>query len=367
MKAIHEKEINMKFAEANNLSIDEMNIKAQEIYDELDADKFADDDARWARAYRRVRGAFRKKARSMSNAMDGMIVCRMTNKDFDRNQYDYAMRVMNNEGKDAAIGKGLVNKDGVPIYQWGNNKGQVIVGEDGEPGRPSVSGRAIGYTFTKNALGEYENIEPRYIVISKKKADDNIPVCQKGKLALSIGDSKQDNFFGNNNFAYYNDSSISNTHKAPYDYDEIQEILGEWNVAFGNNFSVISNVNDLADFEQNHSYSKDNKKCEYDFCVIPGIVAAINPNGKYSNATVVLEFIDYDTLETAVISVYIPEPMLKGLEMHEDDQGIFVLQASEGKDRTRWHLGGFLHVDDSVDVEEFFGIAIGDEDTDVSE
>ena len=367
MKAIHEKKINEKFAEANTMSIDEMNQKAQEIYDNLDANEFSDDDARWARAYRRVRGAFRKKARSMSNAVDGMIVCRMTNRDFERNQYDYAMRTLEKSGKDTAISLGLVNSDGLPIYQWGDKKGKVIVDENGEPGRPLVSGRAIAYTFEKNDEGEYKYIEPRYVIISKKRADDTIPVCQLGKLSISVADDKQDGFFSQNNFAYYNDASINNDIKAPYSYDEVQEILGQWNQAFGDNFSVISSYNDLANFEIDHSYSKENKEVEYDFCVIPGVIMGINPNGKYSNATVTLEFIDYDTLETSLISVFVPEPMLKGLHMQEDDQGIFVLQAFVGKENTRWHLGGFLHVDDSVDVEEFFGVNIGDEEEDVSE
>lgn len=367
MKAIHEKKINEKFAQANNISIDEMNIKAQEIYNELDADKFTDDDARWARAYRRVRGAFRKKARSMANSIDGMIVCRMTNKDFERNQYDYAMRTMEKNGKESAISLGLVNNDGLPIYQWGDKQGQIIVDETGEPGRPLVSGRAIGYTFEKNEDGEYKNIEPRYIVISKKRADDTIPVCQVGKLSISVADDKQKGFFGDNNFAYYNDASLSNDFKAPYSYDEVQEILGEWNAAFGDNFSVISSYNELTDFEISHSYSKDTKENEYDFCVIPGIIMGINPNGKYSNATVTLEFVDYDTLETKLINVFIPETMLKGLHMQEEDQGIFVLQAFAGKDNTRWHLGGFLHIDDSVSVEEFFGITLDGEEEDVSE
>ena len=362
MKAIHEKRANESFAQKNGLSIDEMNQKAQEIYNELDANQFANDDARWGRAYRRARGAFRKKARSMANSVDGMIVCRMTNKDFNRNQYDFAMRVMERDGMDAAISQGLMNKDGQPIYKWGNDIGKPIVDDDGNPGRPLASGRAIGYTFKRDKEGVYESIDPRYIVINKKKTDSAIPVCQVGKLAISIGDDKQANFFGDNNFAYYNDASIDNTHKAPYNFEEVQEILGQWNQAFGNHFAVISNINDLVSFEMDHAYSKDNKDCEYDFCVIPGTITAISPNGKYNNATVVLEFVDYDDpdLETSLLTVYIPEPMLQGLHMQEDDQGIFVLQAFEGKEHTRWHLGGFLHVADDVDVEEFFGVKLED-------
>ena len=374
MNAIQEQKVNEKFAEKNNLSIDEINMKVQEVYNELDANDFATDDARWARAHRRVRGAFRQKAKSMVNAVDGMIVCRMTNKDFDRNQYDFAMRTIDSQGKDVALSKGLINQDGQPLYQWGDNRGQPILGPDDNPGRPLCSGRAIGYTFEKDEDGEYIDIQPRYIVISKKKNDGTIPVCQIGKLSISISDSSQKGFFADNNFAYYNDASISGVHQTPYDFDEIQEILGQWNRAFGENFAVISNVEELQKFGKEHAFSKDNKDCEYDFCVVPGIVSAIFNNGdddggysKYYNDTVTLEFIDYDTLETTVLNCYIPKEMLKGLAMAPDDQGIFVLQSSsyvnkDGQTQYRWHLGGFLPVDDNVDVEKFFGIEIGEED-----
>jgi len=373
MKATQEQKINVKFAEKNNLSIDEMNAKAQEIYNELDANKFADDDARWARAYRRVRGAFRKKSKSMANAMDGMIVCRMTNNDFDRKQYDSAMRAVDRDGLDAAISKGLVNKDGQPIYRWGDKQGTVIVNQDNEPGRPLASGRAMGYTFKKNDNEEYDEISSRYIVISKKKVDDTIPVCQIGKLSISIGDDKQKGFFNDNNFAYYNDASISNEHKAPYTYDEVQEILDQWNRVFGDNMSVVSSVKELMEFQANHTFSKENRDVQYDFCVIPGIVSAVDNGGSihYSDS-VTLEFVDYDTLETSVITTYIPKEMLKGLDMADDDQGIFVLQSSSyvkntGETVYQWHLGGFLHIDDSVDVEEFFGVSMEDEEEDVYE
>ena len=49
--------------------------------------------------------------------------------------------------------------------------------------------------------------------------------------------------------------------------------------------------------------------------------------------------------------------------MKDDDQGIFILQASLNSDnKSFWHLGGFLHIDDSVAIEEFFGVHIEGED-----
>ena len=294
---------------------------AQEIYESYDADKFADDDARWSRAYRRVRGALREKARNMTHSVDGMIVCRMTDKDFNRKQYDYAMFIAETKGKEQALKDKLINEDGQPLYKWGDDAGKVILGDDKKPGRPLASGRAIGYTFEKDEEGNYTIIEPRYIVIGKDKSEDTIPVCQIGKLLLSIADKKQNGFFANNNFAYYNDASLSNEHKTPYTFDEVKEILGQWNHVFGDNFAAISNVKDLQSFVDEHAYSKDNKDNEYDFCAIPGIVSAIIPNeSKYGNARVVLEFIDYDTLETSLLTVFLPQlvnnKILKIIKIH---------------------------------------------------
>lgn len=66
MKAILERKVNEKYAEKHNLSIDEMNEEAREVFESLPevdpiTNKTMSEDARWARAYRRVRGAFQKK------------------------------------------------------------------------------------------------------------------------------------------------------------------------------------------------------------------------------------------------------------------------------------------------------------------
>jgi len=368
MKAIYEKKLSHNFAQQNGISVVEIDKKAQEIFDSLpEVDSVTkekmSEDARWGRAYRKVRRAFNKKVKEMANSMDGMIVCRMTNRDFDRNQYNYAMRTLITEGKDAAISKGLINDDEQPLYQWGDKKGQIILNENQEPGRPSVIGRAIGYTFKQNDNGEYESIEPRYFFIGKDKADTNVPICQIGKLGVNVANKKQDGFFSDNHFLFYNNALLDAERTAPYNVNDIQEILGQWNQAFGDNFTVVSNKNDLSTFKDEHTYSKDNKKAEYDFCVIPGNVMGIVIKEKWFNSEIDIEFIDYDTLESSLMSVYIPLELLQGLDIHEDDKGIFVLQSVQYGKNTNWHLGGFLHVDDDVDVEEFFGVDLsGDED-----
>lgn len=371
MKAIHEKAINEKFAQQHSISIDEMNIKAQENFDALpDIDPVTgeelSEDAKWGRAYRQTRRAFSKKVKTMANAVDGMIVCRMPNIDFNRNQYNFALRQMEKDGKEVAMQGGFVDENGNPLYTWGNQKGEIIVDDDGNPGRPSVNGRAIAYIFKKNDKGEYKNIEPRYMFINRTKADDNIPVCQLSRFAISVADKKQDGFFADTNYIYYNDATLSADSHAPYNFDEVQEILGQWNRAFGEHFTVISSKDELTSFKEEHTYSKDNKKTEYDFCVIPGNVMGVSPGTqKWNNAEVSVEFIDYDTLESSIISIYIPPEFIPGLDIHDDDKGIFVLQSVQYGEKQRWHLGGFLHVADDVDVEAFFGVSLGDGEEDV--
>lgn len=366
MKAIYEKKMNEVFALQNDLSIDDMNQVAKEVYEELDPKLFVDDDARWARAYRRARGAFQKKSKTMSKAVDGMIVCRMPDFDFNRRQYDFAMSRLTEKGLEVAISEGLVNSDGNPIYQWGDQRGKPILNDNKEIGRPGATGRAIGYTFEKNDDGEYKYIEPRYFIINKDKSENKIPVCQVGKLTMSVLDDKQERFFADTNKAFYNDASISNQHKSPYSYEEVQEILGQWNMAFGDHFVVVSNANDLEKYKAEYAFSKEHKENEFKFCVVPGIVCGVQANERYANGSITLEFIDYDTFETSLITISIPQPMIQGLDIADDDQGIFVLQVSsylgkDGVEKYRWHLGGFLHVDDGVNVEEFFGVDLEDE------
>ena len=140
MNSIVEKEKTktLKFAEKYGLSEAMIETEIENIYNSLKPDDFASDDDRMIRAIRRGRGAFRRKAQQLAKAQEGMIVFRGQDYDWDRRQYNQAMAEEAKNGRDEAIKKGLMNKEGQPIYQYGQDKGKVIKS-------PSANGNAVGY------------------------------------------------------------------------------------------------------------------------------------------------------------------------------------------------------------------------------
>lgn len=357
-----ERKINEVFAAKHDLSIDQINAAAEEEFEKLNPEDFESDDARWGRALRRARGGFRVIASKMKNSQDGMIVCRFRDADFDRSQYNRAKRVEALEGREAAIQQGLMNKDGQPIYKYGNNIGKVIT-------EPSAYGGAAGY-FIEYNHGE-KIITPRYVNIGQKYIENNIPICQIGRISANDAKKIQTGFpYSKEVGVWYNASTLDPEHQAPYNAEEVMEILSDWNEAFGTDIPAITTQIDLADFGREHCHITKNDGHEYDFCYLPGrIVQIVVPQTQYDDIRVVIEFLDSNTLEDRVINTFIPRGAFQGLFLQEDLLGICVLQSydfANNKEDTqhKWHLGGFLPVNSDVEVEKFFGVSY-EEDEDV--
>ena len=91
-----EREANIQFANKYGISIKNLDQAAQEAYDSYDPEDFASDDARWGRALRRARNSYRRIANSLKDAQEGMIVCRLRDSDFNRKQYNDALKTAQN-------------------------------------------------------------------------------------------------------------------------------------------------------------------------------------------------------------------------------------------------------------------------------
>lgn len=354
-----ERKINEVFAAKHDLSVEQINAAAKEEFDKLNPEDFASDDARWGRALRRARGGFRAIASKMKNSKDGMIVCRFRDNDFARGQYNWAKRVEATEGLEAAIKQGFMNKEGQPIFKRGNDIGKVIA-------EPSAYGGAAGY-FIDYDHGD-RIITPKYINIGKDHVENNIPICQIGRISANDAKKVQDGFpYSNEVSMWYNASTLDPEHHAPYDADEIMQILSDWNEAFGTDIPAITTEIDLMDFGRDHCHitGTDHK---YDFCYLPGrIVQIMVPKTQYDDIRVVIEFLDYGTLQDRVINTFIPRGAFQGLYLQEDLLGICVLQSYDFKDNAentvhKWHLGGFLPVNNDVEVERFFGVTYEDDE-----
>ena len=357
MNSIVEKEKSktLKFAEKYGLSKAMVETEIENMYNSLKPDDFASDDERMIRAIRRSRGAFRRKAQQLAKAQEGMIVFRGQDYDWDRRQYNQAMAEEAKNGRDEAIKKGLMNKEGQPIYQYGQDKGKVIKS-------PSANGNAVGYFCVIDNKTKKEVIQPKFIAINDRLVEDNIPVCQIGQIAGAKGKSSNKDFpYSKDKTVWYKASTIDDDHKAPYSKEELSVILTDWDKAFGEKIPKLTSFEELLDYGEEHCRRKSKDEHLYDFCFIPGIISSIDkPETEYENIRVNIEFTDYESDEIHYISVYLPPGHLKGLSMEEGSAGICVLQAynfTSDVDDPYWHLGGFLNARDDVSVEEFFGVS----------
>lgn len=356
MNSIVEKEKakTVKFAEDHGLSLSMIEDEIETIYEKLNPEDFDSDDDRKIRAIRRGRGVFRRKASQLGKAQEGMIVFRYRDYSFDRDQYNRALAEEIKTGREEAIKNGFINKNGEPLYQYGNSKGKVIKS-------PKANGSAVGYFCTIDKKTNKEIIEPKYIAINERLVNDKIPVCQMGKIAGSVGKSATKDFpFTKDKTVWFNASTIDDEHKAPYSKEELAVILTDWDKAFGDKVPKIATYEELLDYGDEHCLRKGDKKHQFDFCFVPGIISSIDtPETEYESTRVNIEFSDYDEGKTHYVSVFLSPGQLKGLCMEEGSIGICALQAynfSSDLDDPYWHLGGFLCAKDDVPIEEFFGI-----------
>lgn len=342
------------FAEANGLSFAMIEDEIENIYNSLNPDDFESDDARKVRAIRRGRGAFKKQASQLKRAQDGVIVFRFRDYAFDRDQYNMAKSTEKRFGREQAIQKGFLNKEGEPIYQYGMNKGKVIEA-------PRANGSAVGYFCTIDKKTQKEVIKPKYFAISEKIVNDEIPVCQMSKIAGNIGKTANKNFpYTKDKMIWLNATSLDNDHKAPYSEEDLSVILTDFDKAFGDFVPKLTSFEELLDYgDECCNRNTKNDPHQFDFCFIPGVISEIGtPETEYDDIKVSIEFVDYETNETHYITMYLPKGQVKGLHMEEGSIGICALQAYSFNDHDdpRWHLGGFLCAKDDVDVEKFFGV-----------
>ena len=141
-----EKEKNAKFAEENGISPEEMEEVYQEILDNLPENITGDN--RIKRALRKTRGTLKKKANTNGEVIDGFIIMRFRDNDFDANAWSKVDNYVQNHGIDQAKVEGLVNEEGQYIHtafttSFSNQHGKVI-------DKNNVRGTAIAIVTNKN-------------------------------------------------------------------------------------------------------------------------------------------------------------------------------------------------------------------------
>ena len=105
---------NAKFAEENGISQEEMDDVYQEIFENLPEDLTGDN--RIKRALRKTRGALKKKVNVQGVELDGFIIMRFRNNDFEANAWNKVDKYVTENDIETAKAKGFVNEKGEYIH-----------------------------------------------------------------------------------------------------------------------------------------------------------------------------------------------------------------------------------------------------------
>ena len=172
-----EKARNKKFAEENNISPEEMEKIYDEIYEKLPESLTG--DKRILRALRKTRGTLRQKANATGEEIDGFILMRFRDNDFDANAWKKVDDFIANNSLEDAIARKMVNDEGQYLHtdfttSFSNQHGKVI-------DKKNARGYAIAIISTEKGT------ELRWLSIGKFNVWDKIPLCREVTLIVKEG------------------------------------------------------------------------------------------------------------------------------------------------------------------------------------
>lgn len=364
-----------QYCQRNSINEADLKAKIEDKYAALVAsnelvvedDPEATHERRMARAIRAGQGYFRKFLRKLGKAKPGMLICRHRTIGFDQFQINIAKRYVDEHGEEKAIADGYLNEAGKYLYTSGGNKGKPV-------GKPKSFTHLTGYTKTTDAKGN-NYYDLRCFIVREDEIHKPIPMCQYSKIAAGEGKSPKENYpHSDDNVCFYNGGVADTEIATPYDEDAFLDIINTWNEVI-DEMHFCNNFNELLDYGSKYAaiLGDKNDKHAYDFCIVPGICSEILVNDKnkdeddslpkderdwhktYMDRNVGISIIDPITYDMHDISCFVSYDDMKGLAIDDGMQGLFVLQAykKEGDSWCRWHLGGFLPVDDVIDLGEF--------------
>lgn len=312
-----EKEKNAKFAEENGISSEEMEEVYQEILDNLPENITGDN--RIKRALRKTRGTLKKKANTSGEVVDGFIIMRFRDNDFDANAWNKVDNYVQNYGIDQARNEGLVNEDGQYIHtafttSFSNQHGKII-------DKNNVRGTAISIVTNKNNVNEL-----RWLNIGKYSVNDKIPLCREVQLIVKEG-NQAGPLFPDRNAYFLNGVKVSQGN-AYYSDDDfiaysnlIEELCGD---------ILYTTKEEIDGFAQ--TASKNN------YIIVP-ISSVLRIGNVLDNGSVPIDL----ELDDEQITVWAEKNIFKGLTIEEGVQGIAMLNVYVNKEGIPgYRIGGFL-------------------------
>lgn len=316
-----ERQKTLKFAEDNNIPDDEVNSVYDEIFSQLPDD--LSDNAKVLRALRKTRGALRKIANSSANYVEGFMVARFPNSDYNLNAWNKVDNYIKEHGKDDAEAKGMIDDEGNYLHtslttNFSDQMGKKIDKND-------IRGNALG--LFKGEKG----IDMRFLTISKFCVNDTIPICREISMNVKEADNagrvfpKKKQFYLNG--ARY--TTMSHYYSAE-DFESYAEMIEkELGDIF---FSSKDEIDDYASAEENNRYN-----LAAAFCTVNRIGTPLD------NGSVPVEI----ELDDELITTWGEKYVFKDLVIEEGIVGLAFINTYINKEgNAGYRICGFLPLSD---------------------
>lgn len=310
---------NAKFAADNGISQEEMDEVYQEIFENLPEDLTGDN--RIKRALRKTRGALKKKTNVQGTELDGFIVMRFRNNDFEANAWAKVDKFVQEKGEDEAKNKGYINDEGKYVHSalttsFSNQHGKVI-------DKDNVRGSAVAIVTNKNNKNEL-----RWLNIGKFNVFEKIPLCREVKLVIKEG-NQAGPLYPDRNAYFLNGVKLTQAN-AYYSDEEFQ--------AYANLIETLCGDISYYTKEEIDEYAQQNSSNRNNFIAVP--VASVSRLGNaIDNGSVPIEF----ELDDDQITAWADKDIFRDLTIEEGIQGIAMLNTYLNKEGVPgYRIGGFI-------------------------
>lgn len=264
-----EKARNEKFAEEHNISQEEMEEVYNEIYEKLPESLTG--DKRVLRALRKTRGTLRQKANAVGTEIDGFILMRFRDNDFDPNAWKKVDDFIAENSLEDAIERKMVNDKGEYLHtsfttSFSNQHGKVI-------DKKNARGSAIAIISTE------EGTELRWLSIGKFNVWDKIPLCREVTLIVKEG-NQAGALFPDKKVLFLNGTKIT-SENAYYSEDDFQGYA-----------DLIEDLcGDIAYYTQSEidAFAQDNKDNKWNYIAVP-VISVVRIGAPLDDGTVPIDF-----------------------------------------------------------------------------
>ena len=314
-----ERQKNMKFAEDHDIPQEEMDKVYEEIYEKLPENLTG--DKREARALRKTRASFKKRINSTGTKLDGFILMRFRDNDFDAKAWEKVDNYVKENGIEKAKEQGMVDSDDKYVHTaftttFSTQHGKVIDKEN-------VRGTAVAIVTNDQGKNEL-----RWLNIGKFNVNDTIPLCREVELVIKEANSPGP-LYPDRNAYFLNGVNITqpNTY---YSDDDFQ--------AYGD--LIESLCGDIAFYTKDEidDYAEDNKDNRNNFIAVP-TQSVLRIGNAFDNGNVPIDL----ELDDEQITVWAIKNIFKDLSIEEGIQGIALLSTYINKEGVPgYQIGGFI-------------------------